>query len=99
MHVLLRRQLDMVKEVDRTETGAGIYIVFELKDGVGRLANNPSFHLTDVYATSAKCDEIGFILFVKDGVIEYFEGYTYGDEYPLYDGCDYVVSYQETKPA
>lgn len=93
----LRRQLDCVKEVSRTESGAGIYVMFELDERAERMENGGSFHLADVYATSTHCDEIGFILFVKDGLIEYLEGYVYSGVYPSYEGCDFYLNRQQTK--
>jgi len=89
---VLHRQLDAVTRVHRTESGAGLYVVFELAKQVERLEDGASFHIADVFATSQKCEEIGFILFVKDGLIEYLEGYSYSDVYPSYEGCDFSLS-------
>lgn len=91
----LLRQLNCVKEVSRTESGAGIYVMFELDERAERMEGGGSFHLADVFATSPHCDEIGFILFVKDGLIEYLEGYVYSDIYPSYEGCDFFLNRQQ----
>lgn len=93
---LLRRQLGAVSQVHRTETGAGIYVIFEIDGDIERLQGRPSFHIADVFATSAKCDEIGFILFVKEGLIEYMEAYVHSDVYPAYEGCDFTLSRQSS---
>lgn len=92
----LRHQLEAVKAVQRSESSAGVYAIFELDDDVLVLDGKPSFHLADVFAKSGKCEEIGFILFINHGVIDYLEGYSYGDIYPPYDGCDYTLYRQES---
>lgn len=89
--VALRHQLAAVRAVHRTANSAGIYAVFELDENTKRLEGRPSFHVADVFARSERCEEIGFILFIKEGVIEYLEGYTYGDTYPSYKECDYAL--------
>jgi len=89
--VTLRRQLEAVKSVRRTCGGAGVYVEFVLNDDVGVLEGEPSFHLTDVFAKNEICDEVGFILFIKNGVIDFLEGYSFGDVYPSYDGCEYLI--------
>lgn len=91
----LCRQLEWVKEVRRTESGAGVYVMFELDACVERMEGGGSFHLADVFATSPRCDEIGFILFVKEGLIDYLEGYVYSDVYPSYEGCDFSLARQK----
>ncbi|WP_126962102.1 hypothetical protein [Xanthomonas arboricola] len=89
---ILCRQLDRVTGAHRTESGAGVYVVFEFDEHVERLENRESFQVADVFATSPDCDEIGFILFVKDGLIEYLESYVYTDVYPSYEECDFSLS-------
>lgn len=81
----LRGQLASVVGVERTETGAGVYVIFTLVADVERAPNAMTFHIADVVGVSSTCnDEVEFILFVKEGLIEYLEAYTYSDSYPSY---------------
>jgi len=91
---VLQRQLDSVIQVRRTETGAGVYVTFEFEPEVERLAGHPSFHIADVFATSSRCEEIGFILFVNEGLVDCMEAYVYADVYPSYDNCNFRLSRQ-----
>lgn len=85
----LRAQLHHVEKLERAETGAGIYVDFEFGHGVEPLANRKTFQISGVYAVSEKCGEIGFLLFVKDGLIDFLEAYVYTDLYPSYADCDF----------
>ena len=69
-------------------------MTFEFEPQVERLVDHSSFHIADVFATSSSCEEIGFILFVKEGLVEYMEAYVYADVYPSYDNCNFKVSRQ-----
>lgn len=91
---VLQRQLNSVAHIRRTETGAGVYVTFEFGPQVERLVDESSFHVADVFATSTDCEEIGFILFVKEGLIAYMEAYVYADVYPSYDKCNFRLSRQ-----
>src|SRR5690606_6344932 len=50
----LCHQLEAVKAVQRSESSAGVYAIFELDEGVSELEGKPSFHLADVFAKSGK---------------------------------------------
>jgi len=92
---VLRRQLNSIIKVDRSESGSGMYVEFEFAENVELLGSKASFDIDGVFATGTNCEEIGFILFVKNGLIDYLEGYVYGEgAYPSYEGCDYVLSHQ-----
>jgi hypothetical protein len=88
----LRRQLAAVAQVKRRESGAGVFVEFEFGTDVERLADMGSLDIDGVFATGTECEEIGFILFVKDGLIDYLEAYVFGNAYPSYEACDYVLS-------
>jgi hypothetical protein len=91
-NAVLQSQLRLVRSVARSATGAGVYVVFELDNFADPLEEKTSFHIADVFATSSVCEEIGFILFVKNGLIEYLEGYTHSGAYPSYENCEYSLS-------
>lgn len=93
----LRSQLSCVAKLERTETGAGIYIDFELGADAQPLEDLRSFRISDVFAISEKCGEIGFLLFVKDGLIDFLEAYAYTDSYPSYSDCDFKLEKGEAK--
>lgn len=69
-------------------------MTFELEPEVERIVDCSSFHIADVFATSSNCEEIGFILFVKEGLVDYMEAYVYADVYPSYDNCNFRLSRQ-----
>ena len=87
----LRSQLEHVAKIERTETGAGVYAVFSLDDVVKPVQGGGTFQLSGVFAVSKKCGEIGFLLYVKDGLIDCLEAYGYEDVYPLYSDCDFKL--------
>jgi len=87
----LRAQLRHVAKLERTETGAGVYVDFEFGHGVEPLVDRNNFQISGVYAVSEKCGEIGFLLFVKGGLIDFLEAYVYTDSYPSYVDCDFQL--------
>lgn len=87
----LRAQLSYVAKIERTETGAGVYVVFELGDDAPPLENRANLQIADVFAVSKRCDEIGFLLFVKEGLIDCLEAYVHADSYPSYTDCDFKL--------
>ncbi|MCX7514079.1 hypothetical protein [Frateuria sp. STR12] len=87
----LHSQLAHVVKVERNETGAGVYAVFRLDGDVKSLKDGGTFQLSGVFAVSEKCGEIGFLLYVKDGLIDCLEAYVYEDTYPRYSDCDFKL--------
>lgn len=87
----LRAQLHHVAKIERAETGAGVYVDFGFGEGVQPLEDRNSFQISGVYAVSEKCGEIGFLLFVKEGLIDFLEAYVYTDLYPSYADCDFKL--------
>jgi hypothetical protein len=83
---LLRKQYAACNVVDRDETGVGVFVTFSVPDNVARLPNNRSFELSDVNGEVEGLDPVGFILFVRDGAIDYLEGFSYGDRWPERNG-------------
>lgn len=87
----LRAQVKHVAEIERSETGSGVYAVFSLDHEVKPLQSGGTFQLSGVFALSDKCGEIGFLLYVKGGLIDCLEGYAYEDAYPNYTDCDFKL--------
>ncbi|MCI0184656.1 hypothetical protein [Sulfoacidibacillus ferrooxidans] len=90
----LRKQFGASAVRSRDLTGAGFYTHFELNDESLRLVGRPSFHFGDVIANKGDGDDLlGFVLFVKDGFLDYLEGYTFGIEQWPEDLANYHLTY------
>ena len=61
-------------------TGTGYYEIFQKPEGLppADIVNN---EITEYLTTSLPppCDSVGFTLFIRDGYLSSFEGYTFGD--------------------
>lgn len=80
---VLRKQLEVCKVACREFTGAGFYTTFVVPDHVPRVEGNDSFNFGDVTAQlDGAAFGAGFVLFVKDGLIDFLEGYTYDGPWP-----------------
>lgn len=78
---ILRAQFDRAKVVRREFSGVGFFTHFEIPSDVARLPGQRSFELGDVHADMpGLAAPVGFILFIRDGAIDFLEGYTYGDD-------------------
>ncbi|MCR4307480.1 MAG: hypothetical protein NUV80_02890 [Candidatus Berkelbacteria bacterium] len=89
--IRLSDQFSHVVKIERTETGAGVYVVFKLDRDVRPLKGGGTFVLSGVFAVSSQCSEIGFLLYVKEGLIDCMEGYSSADIYPNYDECNFRI--------
>lgn len=91
---ILRNQYRKAVVEKREFTGTGFYTTFNIREDVPILEQKNSLHLGDVIGQIKGVNEgVGFVLFVKDGVIDFLEGYTYGDEKWPEDIIDYTLSY------
>ena len=78
----LRHQLSQCRIVKREFTGVGFFTDFEVD---ARLAyGKVNLELSDVHTEFDDVKSgIGFVLFIRDGLLSMLEGYTYGTEsYP-----------------
>ena len=83
MLVILRRQLKTVKVSSREMTGVGFYTYFAVASEVERVPSLPSFKLGDVDGTANNLQHgVGFLLYIRDGVLDMLEGYTYDEPWP-----------------
>jgi hypothetical protein len=91
--MILREQLSVAKVIKRKMTGAGFFSIFWLPAEIKIVSGNPSFELGDV---TAKMPSVrygaGFVLFVKNGIIDKLEGFTYDDPWPS-DVSQFELSY------
>jgi hypothetical protein len=78
---ILRRQYECATVQSAEFTGVGFYISYLVPEYAPRIPEKKSFHIGDLHGEiDGVNDGVGFVLFVKDGVINLLEGYTYGDE-------------------
>lgn len=78
---ILRKQYNDSVVESREFTGAGFYTTFKINDSAPMLVGKNSFQLGDVIGTIKGVKYgVGFVLFIKDGKIDFLEGYTYGEE-------------------
>jgi|HubBroStandDraft_3_1064219.scaffolds.fasta_scaffold554387_1 hypothetical protein len=64
----------------------GNWFLYRVHHSVGCqvIAGEPSFTLGDVNGTAANLKHgLGFVLFVKAGILGMLEGYTYDEEWPI----------------
>ncbi len=84
---VLREQIASARIQSREFTGVGFYLDFEIPKSSKRLhdvlAVKRSFNFGDVGAYFDNGDqrqEVGFLLWIKDGYLDFLEAYTYGLE-------------------
>jgi hypothetical protein len=78
---ILRAQFPRAKVVQREFTGVGFSTHFEIPSDVARLPDQRSFELGDVHADMPGLEAgVDFILFIREGAIDFLEGFTYGDD-------------------
>lgn len=86
---LLREQFAHSQVVRRELSGAGVFIYFDIPEDAPRLAKVDKMWVGDVDVLPG---DIGFVLFVENGCIDFLEGYCFGDEWPS-DLSKYTVAY------
>jgi hypothetical protein len=78
----LSEQFSLASVKSRRLTGAGFYLDFQIPDSSHRLGNR-NMTFDDVMAEIEGLQHgAGFVLFVRDGVIETLEGYSYDELWP-----------------
>jgi len=77
---ILREQFKNGKISETEFTGYGFFSSFVIPDDVSR-TKKESFQIDDLHVDVKKLSNgIGFVLFIKNGIINQLEGFTYGDE-------------------
>jgi hypothetical protein len=78
---ILRIQLRAAATLSREFTGCGFSTHFAVPESMPRVNGRHNFEIFDVVADVAGLVAgAGFILFIRDGVLSFLEGVTYGDE-------------------
>ena|SRR6266567_8319105 len=79
----LRQQASRARVISRKLTGAGFFTRFSVPPDAPKVANKASFRIGDV---SADINDLkygaGFLLLVKDCLIDSLEGYSYEEPWP-----------------
>ena len=76
----LRRQLENAIVSKRKMTGVGFFTTLSVLDATARL-DERSFELVDVTADiTGLTHGAGFVLFIRNGLLDTLEGYTYGED-------------------
>jgi hypothetical protein len=80
---ILRQQAKQLEVSSREMTGVGFYTEFVVPPDLPRVPGSPTFKLGDVNGTANNVSNgLGFLLYVKDGVLSMLEGYTYDEPWP-----------------
>ena len=74
----LRDQVDRCQVTDREFTGAGFLLNFDVPTGISRAKRQTAFTISDV-GGRVSGNEVGFVLFVRDEVIDFLECHVWGD--------------------
>ena len=80
--IQLRNQLELCTIGKRELTGFGFYTTFVVPENIHRDKGN-DFKIGDVFGRIAGVDNgAGFLLYVKNGVLDMLEGYSYDEPWP-----------------
>lgn len=92
--MILRNQYIRALAKKREFSGTGFFTSFEVPKDVKKLKTPKLVQLGDVVAQIMGVkDGVGFVLFIKNGTIDFLEGYVYGDEKWPNEVKEYEVSY------
>ena len=90
---ILRNQYIRVLRKKREFSGTGFFTSFEIPEDVKKI-EIPKVQLGDVVAkVGGVKDGVGFVLFIKNGTIDFLEGYVYGDEKWPQEVKEYKLTY------
>jgi len=80
---VLRRQVHRAAVKDRELTGVGFFTTFDIPADAPRTPGRHAYRLGDVLAHFEPLRHgAGFVLFVRDGVADMLEGYTFDEAWP-----------------
>lgn len=92
---VLREQFQVAHVAERTLTGAGFFVTYLVPPTVPRLEGSTWSYLGHVKADIRGLQHgAGFVLHLRDGAIDYLEGYCYDEPWPT-DVDTFSVSYIE----
>ncbi|MCL2103568.1 MAG: hypothetical protein FWH21_00705 [Kiritimatiellaeota bacterium] len=80
--ILLSKQYDVATVVSREFTGCGFFTNFRVPNLVSALPNSVNIELGCLGELEGVQYGIGFVLFVRQGLISMLEGYVYNEKWP-----------------
>jgi hypothetical protein len=93
---ILRTQLESCTVAKREFTGAGVFVTFSVPETAPQLPQKDSFSFGDVGADIHGLQHgAGFVLWVREGVLDFLEGYTYDEPWPEHTE-DFTLQYDHT---
>lgn len=98
----LREQLSAVLVRRRSIAKAGFYVDLEVAAAVRELSGRPSFCIVDVVADVHGLElGMGLRLWIRSGIADQLEGFTYDEELPFHwelDRLAYIDAFRSTDP-
>lgn len=80
----IRRQLSLATVSERKFTGVGFFTNLVIPSDAPVKRDLPNMEIGDVGAEFPNVKHgAGFLLFIRDGVVSWLEGYTYGENWPV----------------
>ena len=93
---ILRKQFELCTVAKREFTGAGVFVTFSVPETASRLPQKDSFSFGDVGAEIQGLQHgAGFVLWVREGVLDFLEGYTFDEPWPDRTD-DFALQYDHT---
>jgi len=92
--MILRNQYRKALIKKREFSGTGFFTSFDVPNNVPKLEISKPIQLGDVIANIVDVkDGAGFVLFIKNGTLDFLEGYVYGEEKWQNQIKTYTLSY------
>lgn len=98
---LARRQVQAARIAEVHYSGSGFFITFAVDRDRVPASVPENFEIGDLHlapADGSNAPAMGFILFIRGGVVDFLEGFTYGDPYPDPDWPAMRFSYSGAPP-
>jgi hypothetical protein len=94
---ILRNQYAVATVSDRKFSGVGFFTTYSIPPHLPRVEPH-NFHIGDIHVeVSGVSAGVGIVLFVRDGAIDFLEGFTYDGPWP--DSLELLsLSYIQLKP-
>ena len=92
---VLMHQLASSALESRDYTGVGFFTNFVIEESAPKCSIS-NFELGDLSVTISGQD-CGCILFIKDGVVSFLEGFTYGDDWPSTEHIEKLEKFKGNK--
>lgn len=93
----LRNQIEKSEVKERYYSGHGFFTTFALTEPIERVKDREGEVVDPIVYSSDLPDGGGFVLFLKDGLIDLFEGFSYGSPWPKRELKDFKVEVSPLK--